>query len=131
LRVEPKLRVRRNLIRIVDAGKPVDLAGALLGVQALDVALGADFKRGRDMHFDEHSAVNVMGGAYGCARRRVGRNHRNQRDDAVTREQPGDESDTSHVGVSVFSAEPEVGGEIRPKLISVEQFDAPAVSTQL
>ena len=48
-----------------------------------------------------------------------------------TRGPPGDESDASHIGVTVCSAETEVGGEVRPKLVSVEQFDAPAVSAQL
>ena len=51
--VEGDLGVERGLVRVVDAGETLDLAGAGLGVEALDVAPLADLDRGVAVDLDE------------------------------------------------------------------------------
>ena len=55
------LRCVRRLVRVVDSGETCELARALTGVEALDVARRADIDRCRHPHLDE--AVGRLGGA--------------------------------------------------------------------
>ncbi len=55
---------------------PLDFAGPLLGVQAFDVALGADLEWRRNMHLDEADAVSLMRGPHLRARLGERRDHR-------------------------------------------------------
>src|SRR5262245_28597356 len=55
-RVEGQLGLERGLVRVVDAGEPLDLAGAGLLVEALGVALLARLDRRVHEHLDERQA---------------------------------------------------------------------------
>ena len=68
-RVEPHLRVLRRLVRIVDARKAFESAGARLRIEALAIARLADLDRRRDMDLDE-AAERLDHLAHDLARRR-------------------------------------------------------------
>ena len=57
-RVEVEFGVLRRLVIAVDAGEVLDLAAARAGVEPLDVALFADFERGRDIDLDELAVLD-------------------------------------------------------------------------
>ena len=56
--VERDLGVERGLVGVVDAREALDLAGAGLGVEALDVAPLADLDRGVAVDLDEVAPGN-------------------------------------------------------------------------
>ena len=70
--------------------RPVQLPVALLGVETLHVALGAQLDRRRDVHFDEAAVVTLAHRVAGVA---VRRDDRAEHDNAVAAQQLGDEAD--------------------------------------
>src|SRR5690606_16677003 len=97
--VHADLGARRGLVRVGDAGEVLDdpLAGLL--VETLGVALLDDLERAVDEDLDERG---LAARADLVADRRVRRDRRGDRDDAVARQHVRDVADAADVGVAVL-----------------------------
>src|SRR4051794_10835782 len=122
------LGVLGRLVGIRDAGELLDLAGASLRVEALDVAVLARLDRGLYVGLDEaavhHLPRLVADLAIGRDR---GRDHR----DAVARQQVGDERDPADVGVAVLLRETETLREVLADDVAVENLELRPSGAQL
>src|SRR5579859_7187206 len=126
-RVDNDLGVLGRLVGVVHARHLLDLAAPGPLVEALDVPLLADLDRGRDVDLDE--GADLL--ARPLARRAVGRDQRDDRDDAVPREDLGHERDPPGVRLPRLEVEPEVAADPGADLVSAEQLDVPAERFQL
>ena len=118
-RVEHELGVLGDLVRVVDAGEPLDLAGERLLVQALGIAVLRELvERGVDVDLDELSdhRSHLVSGLL------VGRDRAADRRDAVARQELGDEPDPQDVRVTVLLGEPEALGQVLPDHVAVEDL---------
>ena len=61
LGVDAKFGMGRFLVLAIDSGETAQITGPLPGVEALDVALGADLDRRRDVDLEERDAGLVVG----------------------------------------------------------------------
>ena len=83
LRADDGVRGGRRLVGRVDAGQAAHLAAALLGVQALDVALAADLDGRRDVDLEEAGALVGVQRAHRVAGLGEGRDDAREHQDAV------------------------------------------------
>src|SRR3954447_26486995 len=93
----------RSLVRVVEAGDAVQLAGAAAAIDAFAVALFDDGERGVDVDFDEAADAGANLVADGA----VGRDRGDHRDYAVAGEQLGDKANAADVLVAILLAEAE------------------------
>ena len=120
LGLDHQLGVLRRLVGVGDAGELLDLAGAGLRVEALDVALLADLDRGLDVGLDE-AAVHHL--ARLVADLAVGRDRGGDHRHAVAGQQVGDERDAADVGVAVLLREAEALREVLADDVAVEHLE--------
>src|SRR5215208_7560716 len=126
--LDGELGVLRRLVGVRDAGELLDLAGARLGVKALDVALLADLERGLGVDLDEPLAHLVPCLVADVA---VGRDRSGDNRDAVAREQVGDEGDAADVGVAVLLRETEALGQVLADDVAVEYLELGSAAAEL
>src|SRR5438067_9356902 len=118
--VEDDFGIRGRLVRIRDSSEFLHDAGARLGVESFAVASLADRERRRDVdehvpalrldhrpHFLSHGVVRSDGGADCHA--------------TVLRDLGGDEPDAPDVDVAVLLRKSELGGEVLPHDVAIEQ----------
>ena len=122
------LRVVRGLVGVGDPGELLDLAGASLGVQALQVAPLALLQGGRDVHLAEAVADHLADHVAGLDVRRDGRTDHAR---AVPRQQLGHEPDAEDVGVAVLTAEAEALRQVGAHDVAVEVLDQHAAPLDL
>src|SRR5581483_2150898 len=98
------LGIYRRLIRISDSSECLQFSRAGFSIEALHIALFANFHRSIDIDFhkirspasDFISSVPIR------------RDQGDDCDDTVTGQQPGDESDSSDIFIAIGFAEPEI-----------------------
>src|SRR5450759_2149051 len=121
---------RRRLVRVVHPGQAAQLAGALPGVETLDVAVAADLGRRAHVHLHERRPAVFVLSAHGRPRPGVRRHDRDQHQDAVAGQQVGDVADPADVLVPVGAAEAEVSAEVGADGVAVEHLHPPAGGAQ-
>ena len=115
-----------GLVRVVDAGEALELAGAGLGVEALGVALLAELDRRVDEHLDEREIGRGVELPHRVAVGPVGAHERHERDEAGVGHQGRDVADAADVLGSVLGAEAEVAVEAVADVVAVEHVGRPA-----
>src|SRR5262249_15181977 len=118
--VERDLGIEWGLVGVINAGEALDLSGAGLGVEALDVALFADVDRGVAEDLDEVPPGELAGVLAGPA---VGADHGAEGGAAVLGDEAGDVADTVDVLVAVFLAEAQPLRQMGPDLVAVQERD--------
>ena len=95
----------------------LDFAAGGFGIEAVDVALFADFIAGLDIHLKQVVAEQPTGEVTEFAARRDGGN---QGDDALGNEDFGDLGDAADVFQTVLVGEPQVGIEPAAQVVAIE-----------
>ena len=131
VRGDDELGLQRHLVRVVDAGQARDLADALPGVEALDVALGGHLDRGADVHLQVGGAVGLVRGPDLAADVAERRDRRDEDQDAVAGQQLRDPADPPDVDRPVVAGVAAGGGEVRPDRVAVEDLDPQSAGPQL
>ena len=120
----------RRLVRVVDAGEALDLAGERLRVEAVHVAAGALVERGPDVDLDE-GAVLLDQRACVSACLGVRRDRRDDDGTAVARDPRGDPAEPLDVRVAVLLREAEALREVRADRVAVQVLDDEAAPVHL
>src|SRR5207237_6882892 len=102
---EVNLRFERRLVGRRDAGKIRDLTANRPGIQAFGIAADQLLETAVNEHFDERGVMRATHLLPCFAVRRDGGNDRN---DAVARQEPCDESEASDILVAIMLREAEV-----------------------
>src|SRR5215211_6406976 len=127
LGVDHQLRLLGRLVGVGDARELLDLTGAGLGVEALDVALLADLDRGLDVRLDEAAVHNLPRLVADLA---VGRDGGRDDRHAVAGEQVRDERDAADVRVAILLREAEALREVLADDVAVEHLERHAALAQ-
>ena len=122
--------VGRLLVRVVDAGEALDLAGERLLVEALDVAPRALVHRRGDEDLDERAPL-LDHRARLPPRLLVRRDGSGEHGAALPRQARGDPADALDVRVAVLLREAEALGEMRANGVAVEVLDDEAAPVEL
>src|SRR5262249_38863759 len=125
--VDDEVGVQRLLVRVRHPGEVGDLARERTLVQALDVALDEAVEGGADVDLDETPDAGVDLVAHLAA----GRDRGDEDDNAIARQELGDEADAPDVGVTVFLAESEPLAEVLADDVAVEDLDGQAAGLEL
>lgn len=124
--IDGKVGILRGLIRVIDTGEALDLATTSLGVDPALVSVLTVLERRVDVD-EEEGATEVGDGLAGSLTRVLVGGDRG-RDDGGTGagEFACDEGDALDVGVAVFAAEAEFGGELVADGVTQQQGDGAA-----
>lgn len=114
-----ELRRCRRFVRIGDPGEMRYLARASFSVQTFWIPLLADLEWSRDVDFDEGTASLSP---HLVARCMIRRNRAYENDDAVPRQEVGDEADAPDILVAILSTETELPAEVLAHRITVKQL---------
>src|SRR5579884_3458033 len=113
-----QFRMLRLLVGVIDAGETLDFALIYQFVQALDIALAADFDRAFDVDFDE--IADLL--ARPLTSLAVGRDGGRNTGHTVARQQAAHEGDALDVGIAILAAEAQALAQMRAHHITIQNL---------